>query len=164
MLTNINVIPSIAVLGFLIYAIDWTRNNSFIVTVNENSLVYAHNVGLAEITAKVIGSESVSSICTIGVEKYSLSTNFINTEVPTSDDILVYPNLVSNGNVGINFRKKENNVIIEVYNSLGQREKTTVLKNIDKYVLDVSGLNDGVYFLKLYFSNKEVNKKIIITE
>jgi len=74
----------------------------------------------------------------------------------TLDKIKVYP-IPSNSKV---FIKSNSNTVtkIEIYNILGQVIKT-VNKNLE--TLDISGLSEGVYVIKLFTKHGTVNKRII---
>ena len=53
------------------------------------------------------------------------------------------------------------NISVTIFNSLGQNLSTIVLSK-DKSIIDISGLQNGLYFLKINNGNKTGIKKLII--
>jgi Zn-dependent metalloprotease len=82
-----------------------------------------------------------------------------------SDNILIYPN-PSTGKVNIQIEEYgSNNLLIEVINIVG---KSIILKKISKvnnrntYEIDLSLHSKGIYFIKVYYNDQMMVKKIII--
>lgn len=76
----------------------------------------------------------------------------------------VYPN-PANGKVNVMFANEKNeNLSLEIMNSIGQNVKSIELGNSNDIntTIDVSNLNAGVYYVKTSLGNKSVVKKLII--
>jgi hypothetical protein len=72
----------------------------------------------------------------------------------------VYPN-PTNGN--LKFKGKENISKIFIYNTLNK--KISVINTIKNNQIDISNLNNGIYFIKIITTNDEVSvKKIILSK
>ena len=54
-----------------------------------------------------------------------------------------------------------NNISVTIFNSVGQNLSTIILSK-DKSIIDISGLQNGLYFLKINNGNKTGIKKLII--
>jgi hypothetical protein len=73
--------------------------------------------------------------------------------------ILLYPNPVKDK---LNFKWNSlNNISVTIYNSIGQELSTGFLSNQNK-IIDISELENGLYFLKISDRNKTGIKKIIV--
>lgn len=97
--------------------------------------------------------ESTDSIQITFMDCSSIQTS--NSEM----DFLVYPNPVKDI-LNINFENGDFN--IKVYNLTGQEVIKPMLSLSKDYILDMSGLSKGVYFLKLEFG--EFSKTLLITK
>ena len=62
----------------------------------------------------------------------------------------------------VNFNSYVENVIAEIYNSVGKRKKYATIEKTDKYVFDISNLKTGIYLLRLNFGDKIITKEIIV--
>jgi hypothetical protein len=77
------------------------------------------------------------------------------SKVSTVKDVFIYP-IPAKDNLTVVFASNLNPNRIEVYNVLGQRIKTIPVapdKSGSKTSLDVSGLANGMYFLRVYTEN-----------
>uniref|UniRef100_UPI00404A6C8E T9SS type A sorting domain-containing protein n=1 Tax=Gelidibacter sp. TaxID=2018083 RepID=UPI00404A6C8E len=77
-----------------------------------------------------------------------------NSDITLENNFKIYPNPTSNI---INISSSTPIKAIEMYNILGKQ----VLKVANNHQIDVSSLNSGVYFIKIYSDKGEITKKII---
>lgn len=88
--------------------------------------------------------------------------NFVMVEVTSLNEydvkVSIYPN-PTNGMIRV---ESGNIVDIVVYNIVGQKVRYLIVKN-DFCNLDLSNLNEGVYFIKINTENGVVTKKIILS-
>ena len=96
-------------------------------TVNENGFVLTHSNGVAIISAKIVGNNQVSDVCAITVNKYTETPNLIKKRNKIGDNITIYPNPTSTGQVIVNFNSNTKIATAKIYNSLGQIEKVGVI-------------------------------------
>jgi len=87
-------------------------------------------------------------------------------ETLSSDHISIYPNPITNiANIEFNLFKR-NEVNIAVYDILGKQIKNLyqgeMMSGANNIQVDVSTLNEGVYFVKLQMNNQVITKKIMI--
>lgn len=81
-----------------------------------------------------------------------------NDEFTIADNFKVYPNPTSLGFVNI-VSANNDNISVAVYDILGKEVLNSALTNSQ---LNVSGLNSGVYIMKITQNNASVTKKLII--
>jgi len=74
-------------------------------------------------------------------------------------NLLVYPNPFKNI-LNINFQDDIENTYIQIYNFKGQLIRNLLLSNKSQNI-DLSELERGIYFLKIYTGNSVLNKEII---
>lgn len=87
----------------------------------------------------------------------SIADNSLNINVT------MYPNPVTNGE--INIEAEENMVSVELLNTLGQVIKSENLQTSTKnYSLRINSVNEGVYFVKLTFKDKNTLVRKIVVE
>lgn len=90
----------------------------------------------------------------------SLFDNTYNDKIDGNNSILIYPNPTNNK---INISSKELITIINIYSFDGRLMNETNNLNVSEAVIDVSGINDGIYFIKVYLATGQIiNSKIII--
>lgn len=78
-------------------------------------------------------------------------------------NVTMYPNPVTNGE--INIEAEENMVSVELLNTLGQVIKSENLQTSTKnYSLRINSVNEGVYFVKLTFKDKNTLVRKIVVE
>ncbi len=128
----------------------WTENNGRVSIENEN--VTLLNVGVEKL------------IVSLGEYEKEVRINIEDTEVATpqaiiSDDISVYPNPASH-NISIN-TNISNNCKLKLIDNYGrivyEKEKTQTTESID-----ISHLNNGLYFLQITDNDKILHKEKII--
>ncbi|WP_338811970.1 PKD domain-containing protein [Bernardetia sp. Wsw4-3y2] len=102
----------------------------------------------------------------------SLSRNLVVVDKPvitgggsnTNYQVLVYPNPASDYlNAYIELQTSDE-VMIRIYNSLGQELITSPKEQITKkrFVFDVRRLTKGVYYVQIVMSDKVVNRKVVL--
>jgi len=121
-----------------------------------NTKTILNNNGMNEISFSInpsIGSDIAS--------RFAIS--FENSTLSNSDEILdaitIYPNPVQNENVIIN--APVSNLNIEVFNALGQRVYETISSS-NRTVIPATGLNSGLYIVKMSNEESSTSLKLII--
>jgi hypothetical protein len=77
------------------------------------------------------------------------------------NEILLYPNPAKDE---LNLKwNASNNISVTIFNSIGQELSTLILTK-DKSIIDISELQNGLYFLKVNDGNKTGIKKLIVDE
>ena len=76
------------------------------------------------------------------------------------DDLVIYPNPAYT-NLFIEFTSKDTPTEIKVLDILGKQVQTRIILNLNKALINVSDLRDGIYILKLTINNKIYFKKFI---
>jgi hypothetical protein len=103
--------------------------------------------------------------------KVDFSTPLVETQITqqnkinTVSDLLVYPNPVQDGNLFLQIPEShQNNVSISISNVLGTMVKRVQTEsNFSNPVhVDLSGLNPGIYFVRVQSGQKEIVKKFNI--
>ncbi|OSY87102.1 hypothetical protein WH52_13185 [Tenacibaculum holothuriorum] len=84
----------------------------------------------------------------------------LGTEENTIKNFGVFPNPVTGDNVTIRTSLQEN-LDVKIYNILGRNVLSTKLTPNNKTV-NVSGLNTGIYLLKVVENGKTATKKLVI--
>ena len=87
-------------------------------------------------------------------------------DVAFDNSISMIPN-PSNGNVTLTISGVDNSVNITVYNVIGQTVKTfasTDVANVFNKNLDLNGLSNGTYLVKIQSGNKVATKKLVISK
>jgi len=90
--------------------------------------------------------------------KVNNNTTNVNTITNKEQEIIIYPNPVSNI-IHIKSEKLIKNITI--YNSLGQTVKKMAMVNKNVKDIDVSDLTKGTYFINVKISNNFINNTII---
>jgi bilirubin oxidase len=87
----------------------------------------------------------------------------INDIKPKNDGISIYPNPVIGNRVTLDFLKGNSEIIsFELYNTSGGLvSKRLIDNNISTFDIDFSGINQGIYFLKVYTSDSVYFEKIV---
>lgn len=131
------------------YAVEWSSNNPSIASVDENGYVLTHALGLAVITAKVIGSEEISATCTVLVSN-QISSARDKQQLVSQDKISVFPN-PANGLLNIEFQDSPEIREMRIYDSMGKLiHSFPVYRDTHKLKIDLPGeLNNGLYFISL---------------
>lgn len=110
---------------------------------------------------RAINSTSLSSWSSQIIFTTSSSSARLNTSL-NKQNISIYPNPADGSTVNISSSVTANNITIEVYNALGQLEKSTNANNTSKVELKVNGLNKGIYFVKIVVDGKGFSEKLIL--
>ncbi|MBS2211310.1 sulfatase-like hydrolase/transferase [Carboxylicivirga mesophila] len=144
------------------YAIEWSSNNMAVATVNEHGQILTHHQGQAVITAWVIGSPNISAECEINVEDYQEDTGIFDNDLVQADFFSVYPNPLVNGQATILLKMNEPKVYMQLYDVSGQLVKEKALEGVRQYILNVSGLANGLYFINMNTDKMVQTKKILV--
>lgn len=91
------------------------------------------------------------------VGKAAVSENDLFKISPNPSDDIINISLINNNNIPIN----QSIVNVELYNSLGIKQKSSKL-NSNKGYISVTGLIQGVYILKIIYDNKIETHQIIV--
>jgi hypothetical protein len=118
-------------------------NADYTSQVNKNMMAY-YNIGGT--TGFYMDNVKVTTSATFGVAKNDI------------DGLNVYPNPVKNGKLFISSNSGDAKTV-GVYDILG---KQVLLKEVTSGQVDVSGLNKGVYVLKITEAGKTSTRKIVI--
>lgn len=73
----------------------------------------------------------------------------------------IYPNPTS-GNVNLVFNTVENKVNVDVFNLLGERIMTRTLNSNGVQTIDMSGLNNGLYYFNVRIGNNSTTHKVTL--
>ncbi len=87
-------------------------------------------------------------------------------EIITGDDVSIFPNPITN-TANIEFSLySNNNVSVSVFDILGKSvlhvDEGVMNAESNNIKLNVSSLNEGIYFLKLQINNQVITKKIVV--
>lgn len=140
----------------------WTSSRNTTAKVDLNGIVTAIAPGTATIKASTVdGTRSASCVVTVGVTGIE--------ELSWDDDgILVYPNPVQNELVvRIDGLAVDDCVELRLYNSLSALIRSAKVQHTGSeglYKFDVSGLPNGVYFLRIAGGKKTGGKKIVVSQ
>lgn len=94
------------------------------------------------------------------IVRKSIATSHVAVSEIMASDISIYPNPADNI-INIVLHENEENAIIEIFDSLG-RSIYKSSKSVSKETsIDISGLNDGVYFIKISSGDREYMQKIV---
>lgn len=113
-------------------------------------------------TITITDPNDTSAVCVLPFQWYiksgTLSTTI--TEYRTNQELSVYPNPLSSDNLTINLN--DNTLIqVEIYNSSGQIVMQHVLDYSSGYQIDMSGLDEGAYFIRVFTDQGWTKTKII---
>ncbi len=134
---------------------DWTVISHTGVTYNdtptsEGEYRYRVNVQLGTCQSKYSSEKIIEVLNSSSIDDISLDIN-----------LSIYPN-PNNGSFRIT-SNEENTVNLQIINSLGQVVLNENTK-IDNKEINIQGLNNGTYFLRILSNNKTINKKLIINK
>jgi hypothetical protein len=130
---------------------NWTNNTATTPTISTTSTLITTLIYSVTGTA----ANGCSSTATISVKVDAC--NGLREESDL-DNLMVYPN-PSNGDFTIRFSKEIN---LNIYSTLGQFIQTIELTNENYYQLNVSGLANGIYFIRGESNGQNFNGKIIV--
>lgn len=82
-------------------------------------------------------------------------------EVASTETVSIYPN-PSNGLVNLAFNTTENLVNVEVFNVIGARVMTRTLSNNGVQTIDMSGLNNGIYYFSINIAGNSTTHKVTL--
>lgn len=141
------------------YIYQWsTGETAETITVNGADLGLG---GPFEISVTVINNLTNSRCQTSDAVNINI-TNADAIKTIDKNNIKIFPN-PSKGIVKIKFNKIINNGTIELVNITGQIIYSEEFENLSGVKeLDFSDFNNGVYFVKLYFDNEIIKKKIVL--
>lgn len=113
----------------------WMPDKEPLLSSNSDYSIQFANIGTWEsITGYNNLLQTISLSSTLGIENFSNTNKLSIYPNPSSDIIKIQTN---------SYEKEE----IQIYNSIGQLIKTSTILNNDK--IDVSGFNNGIYFIRL---------------
>ncbi|HZW63221.1 MAG TPA: T9SS type A sorting domain-containing protein [Flavobacteriaceae bacterium] len=116
--------------------------------VNLNAFTVDFGFGTCEYTNGTLTNETLSTDSFADLDKTQLR---------------VFPNPVTTGNrVFVDFGSANVNVDITIYSVTGKRILDTKVANMNKAALNVSGLNNGVYMIKIASNTSSVTRKFVI--
>lgn len=79
------------------------------------------------------------------------------------NSIRIFPNPVSSGNsVFVDFGTVTVNVDITIYSVTGKQVLNQKVSNLNKAVLNISGINNGVYMIKISSKTASVTRKFVV--
>jgi Carbohydrate esterase, sialic acid-specific acetylesterase/Secretion system C-terminal sorting domain len=124
-------------------------------------------------TAKVISNGSVSARAkavfvltnsnSTSLTCYSAFSNAITLDQSANEGVVIYPNPSYNGIVSVETRANLPNADISVYSLHGQLIYQTIIPLLDeRKTLDLSGLTEGQYIVKVRAAGVNVSKRIMI--
>ncbi|MDN3664322.1 T9SS type A sorting domain-containing protein [Algibacter miyuki] len=122
-------------------------------------------VGTYDVVYTTTGNCSYSETVSVTIESATVGicSTLDTNDVVLNDQVLLYPNPVTDGFIIIN--NKSNNVLNKavVFDILGKEVQVFQLKNsTDNETLSLSNIQSGVYLLKIYSEDSSVTKKLII--
>ncbi len=152
--------------GFKLTPFTFPETGCYVLTVNDSE-----GLGLSE-GRYMVADESNQILWEGDTFTYSATAELAHgitvdiNEVLSSDDISISPNpVVNTANIQFNLARKTN-VDIAVFDILGKNvtnlHKGEMNNGPHNIVLDVNGLNKGVYFVKIQMNNNVVTKKIMV--
>ena len=121
-----------------------TSENSFYTSYDENPLPGTSYYRLKQ--TDIDGKNSYSIVRVVTISKYHIS---------------VYPIPASNF-INIESSSPQTKMDVEIYNSMGQAVNMPVINNGNKLRLDVSGVRNGIYFIKILLENYSETRMIIV--
>ncbi|MFK5857415.1 MAG: Omp28-related outer membrane protein [Bacteroidota bacterium] len=122
----------------------------------------------------VISDDNDEVLWTGGTFTYSTSAELAYditidvNEILSSDDISIHPNPITN-NANIEFNLyNSSDINIAVFDILGKNVMNLyqgqMMGGANNVQMNVSGLNEGVYFVKLQMNNQVITKKVMVTK
>ncbi|WP_086031439.1 T9SS type A sorting domain-containing protein [Tenacibaculum holothuriorum] len=134
---------------------------------NGETMVFRTNFSGADFIGNVIpsGTHMITGIAgrfnsTVQIYATEAAGIVLGTEENTIKNFGVFPNPVTGDNVTIRTSLQEN-LDVKIYNILGRNVLSTKLTPNNKTV-NVSGLNTGIYLLKVVENGKTATKKLVI--
>ncbi len=122
---------------------------------------YLYTLEINDISGNMNDADDWFAGCPLGspASNYTINCLYsINDEVATNENILIYPNPASNY-ITVEYSTPATDTRYEIFNILGKKVNTGILKKSDKNNIDISGLPDGIYMLKMFTDKKSgVNK------
>ena len=129
--------------------------------MNNGDYFIAHTTienGCGKVYSAEWGRKLVNGI----LEPFELARVVMSSDIITNEDFQIFPNPASS-TITVNFEKSENDYRISIFNILGKKVTETIQaqKSID---INVSALQNGIYFLQIESGNSIIRKeKIVIT-
>ena len=132
----------------------WSSSNISIAAVDQNGLVTADSNGTVTITVTSVADASILATFDIvisGQEDVSVASNL-------AEDLRVYPN-PTEGYINIANASTINR--ISVLNTIGQKVMMIENRAQNEIQINMSALNNGIYFLQIETTNGNITQKVI---
>jgi len=103
-----------------------------------------------------------------GVPNYTRASNIqegilTGLDLYKDEHMLIFPNPSKNGFINVELREKSAEMSLEIINMHGQIVKKQTIMNANHFTIDVSGINKGLYFVKVR-SMKSVKQESVVIE
>ncbi|MBK9193543.1 MAG: T9SS type A sorting domain-containing protein [Flavobacteriales bacterium] len=94
------------------------------------------------------------------------SNTMVNDAVGVSEaantvGVELYPN-PTNGNVNLAFNTAESKVNVDVYNVLGERIMSRTMNSNGVQTIDMSGMNNGLYYFNITVGDNSTTRKVTL--
>lgn len=138
---------------------DWRQTEGFLPYSGSTAKIVGNGPLTARSKAVFVLANSNGSPLTC----YSMFSNSINAEQSSTEGIVIYPNPSYNGIISIEARDNLANADLSVYSLHGQLIYQTIVPLFDeRKVLDLSGLTEGQYVIRVRSAGVNVSKRIMI--
>jgi endoglucanase len=153
---TLQMLANILPLDATITTLSWTVSDTSLAKIDAQGLLTAKKEGVVTITANSRDGSGLKGTTTVTI---SVQTTAIK-ESAGEDDIYIFPVPVDQGRLNIT-RVSETTVDIVIYNIYGQQ---VLFRHSDEKLisLDVSGLNQGSYIIKIADNKKVATHKFVI--
>lgn len=145
------------------FAIEWSTSNPSLATVNENGYIIMHKEGAVNIKATVIGNENISAICKINGGEKDETSSTIDALPNGLDDVFIYPNPITEGQLTMKLNSNFRNATITIYNAASQIKQIRKLDDTDTALFDISTFENGVYLFTISANKQMISKKVVVS-
>lgn len=134
-------------------AYNFNNNNA---EIEQNGIIKGLIEGEDVLTVTYLGIQTSAPISILNSVSLSLADeNASNTE----EDVFIYPNPTKDI-INLNFLNNSRAKII-IYDTTGKKILTDEIENTNSNQINISSLNNGIYFIKIETNEKSVTKKIM---